>query len=59
MHVGRFVFNQLIDHLPPHEFLKCVVRYKGNYRSCEAGETVFKISTALIAGPRSTPRETP
>ncbi|MGC9970553.1 MAG: DUF4372 domain-containing protein [Bryobacteraceae bacterium] len=32
MHVGRFVFAQLMDHLPPHEFERCVARYKGNYK---------------------------
>jgi hypothetical protein len=32
MHVGRFVFAQLIDHLPPYEFQKCVARYQGNYK---------------------------
>jgi len=32
MHVGRFVFAQLIDHLPPYEFQKCVARYRGNYK---------------------------
>ena len=32
MHVGRFVFAQLIDHLPSYEFQKCVARYHGNYK---------------------------
>jgi hypothetical protein len=32
MHVGRIVFAQLIDHLPPYEFHKCVTRYRGNYK---------------------------
>ena len=32
MHAGRFVFAQLMDHLPPYEFQKCVSRYKGNYK---------------------------
>jgi hypothetical protein len=32
MHVGRIVFAQLIDHLPPYEFHKCVERYHGNYK---------------------------
>jgi hypothetical protein len=30
MHVGRIVFAQLIDHIPPCEFTKCVERYGGN-----------------------------
>src|ERR1035441_8647033 len=30
MHVGRIVFAQLIDHIPPYEFHKCVERYGGN-----------------------------
>ena len=32
MFVGRTVFAQLIDHVPPHEFHKCVERYRGNYK---------------------------
>ena len=32
MYVGRIVFAQLIDHIPPHEFTKCVERYGGNYK---------------------------
>jgi len=32
MFAGRTVFAQLIDHVPPHEFHKCVVRYHGNYK---------------------------
>ena len=32
MHVGRFVFAQLMDHLPRYEFQKCVVRYRGDYK---------------------------
>jgi transposase len=32
MHVGRFVFAQLMDHLPPYEFQKCVARYSGDYK---------------------------
>jgi hypothetical protein len=30
MHVGRLVFAQLMDHIPPYEFQKCVARYDGN-----------------------------
>lgn len=32
MPVGRFVFAQLMDHLPSYEFQKCVARYRGNYK---------------------------
>jgi len=32
MFAGRTVFAQLIDHLPRHEFHKCVERYRGNYK---------------------------
>ena len=32
MFAGRTVFAQLMDHLPPHEFRKCVERYGGNYK---------------------------
>ena len=29
MHTGRFVFSELVAHLPHQEFQKCVVRYDG------------------------------
>jgi hypothetical protein len=32
MNVGRPLFAQLVDHLPMHEFRKCVRRYDGNRR---------------------------
>ena len=32
MHAGRMVFSQLMDHLPSHEFHKCVERYRGDYK---------------------------
>jgi len=32
MFASRTVFAQLIDHLPPHEFHKCVERHGGNYK---------------------------
>jgi len=32
MFAGRTVFSQLIDHVPSHEFHKCVARYDGNYK---------------------------
>jgi hypothetical protein len=32
MNVGRSLFAQLIDHLPIHEFRKCVRRYDGDRR---------------------------
>jgi hypothetical protein len=32
MHVGRLVVAQLMDHLPPYEFQKCVARYSGNFK---------------------------
>src|SRR6266478_2922197 len=32
MHIGRIVFAQLMDHLPPYGFHKCVERYHGNYK---------------------------
>src|SRR6266566_3713454 len=32
MFAGRTVFAQLIDHVPPREFHKCVERYRGNYK---------------------------
>jgi Domain of unknown function (DUF4372) len=30
MNKGRTIFAQVIDHLPVHEFKKCVIRYKGD-----------------------------
>jgi len=33
MNSGRAIFAQLIEHLPVHEFRKCVGRYQGNYRT--------------------------
>jgi hypothetical protein len=32
MNSGQSLFSQLIDHLPDHEFRKCVERYRGNHR---------------------------
>jgi hypothetical protein len=32
MNIGRTVFAQLMDHLPTHEFHKCMVRYRGDYK---------------------------
>ena len=32
MNLGQSLFAQLMDHLPRHEFRKCVERYAGNYR---------------------------
>jgi hypothetical protein len=32
MYTGRIIFSQLMDFLPKHEFNKCVLRYRGNYR---------------------------
>src|SRR4030066_28572 len=32
MHAGQFVFAQLMDFLPRHEFNKCVGRFRGNSR---------------------------
>ena len=31
MNLGQTVFSQLIEHLPPKEFQKCVARYRGDY----------------------------
>ena len=33
MHSGQLIFSQLIEFLPKHEFVKCVVRYRGNRRA--------------------------
>ena len=32
MHAGKLVFSQLMDHLPPMVFERCVARYGGNHK---------------------------
>jgi len=32
MNTGKTIFAQLMEHLPLHEFRKCVHRYQGNYK---------------------------
>lgn len=32
MNSGKTVFTQLVEHIPIHEFRKCVKRYRGNYK---------------------------
>ena len=32
MYTGRLIFSQIMDHLPMHEFRRCVHRYQGNHR---------------------------
>ena len=33
MHTGRLIFSQLMDFLPTHEFHRCVLRYRGDFRT--------------------------
>ena len=33
MYTGKLVFSQVMEHLPVHEFQKCVARYGGDYKS--------------------------
>ena len=33
MNSGQTIFSQVIDHLPIHEFRKCVARYQGDHRT--------------------------
>jgi hypothetical protein len=33
MYQGKMVFAQVMEHVPVHEFQKCVSRYGGNYKS--------------------------
>ena len=33
MNIGRTVFAQVMDHLPLHEFRRCVDRYHGDYKT--------------------------
>jgi hypothetical protein len=32
MNLGKFVFAQVMEHLPLHAFHRCVVRYSGEYK---------------------------
>ena len=32
MYTGKFIFTQLMDHLPWHTFHHCVRRYNGNHK---------------------------
>ena len=32
MHAGKLVFAQLMDHLPPMVFERCVAQYGGNHK---------------------------
>jgi hypothetical protein len=32
MNSGKIIFSQLTDHLPLHEFRRCVQRYRGHYK---------------------------
>ena len=33
MYTGKLVFSQVMEHLPVHQFQKCVARYGGDYKS--------------------------
>jgi len=33
MYTGKLVFSQVMEHVPVHEFQKCVARYGGDYKS--------------------------
>jgi hypothetical protein len=32
MHTGKLLFAQLMDHIPPMVFERCVARYGGNHK---------------------------
>jgi hypothetical protein len=32
MNLGKFVFAQVMEHLPLHAFHRCVVRYSGEHK---------------------------
>lgn len=32
MYAGKLVFSQVLEHLPPHPFRRCVQRYRGNHK---------------------------
>lgn len=32
MHQGKYVFSQIIEFLSPNDFIRCVSKYKGNYK---------------------------
>jgi len=33
MNTGRTIFSQIIEHVPMHEFRRCVARYRGDHRT--------------------------
>ena len=50
MNNGRTVFSQVMDHLPTHEFQKCVIRYGGdrNLRGFSCWDQFFCLSFAQL-----------
>ena len=50
MHTGRFVFSELISHLPHKEFQKCVIRYGGNshHRSFSCWDQYLSMAFAQL-----------
>ena len=55
MHEGRFIFSQLLDFIPCHDFNKCVKRYRGNYkvRSFSCYDQLIAMSFAQLTGRES------
>ena len=33
MNIGRTIFVQVMDHVPLHEFRRCVEQYRGDYKT--------------------------
>ncbi len=50
MNIGKTVFSQLMEFLPPYEFQKCVERYRGNYKilSFSCGDQFLCMSFAQL-----------
>jgi hypothetical protein len=55
MHEGRFIFSQLLDFIPCHDFNKCVKRYRGNYkvRTFSCYDQFIAMSFAQLTGRES------
>lgn len=51
MHSGRIVFAQILDHLPRHEFNKCVARYDGDrkFRGFSCLDQFFCLAFAQLS----------
>lgn len=44
MHYYKFVFAQIVKHIPRYEFEKCVIRYKGDFNAKNQTFTIIVIN---------------